>query len=118
LTDEVLCFASDGAVVSVSAGDRSGSEARSLLQLQSGVQGLPPSDLAGLTGVLWSQRVGKRRTSNWELVLAASGAGSEALLGGEQQQQQGGASEALLRPGGGFDGAVIAMIDGMGGPNQ
>ena len=106
-SDDVLCFASDGSVVSVSAGDRSSDRAQALLQLQGCIQNLPPAELAGLSGVLWPYRQpadnDNRHAPRWELALAGSNNGSFEALGMQ---------ETFEAPGGAVDGALLAMVSG------
>ena len=92
---DVLCFASDGAVMSVSVRDRTAPTSTSLLGLQSALQRLPAGDLALLTGVLQSQDTirqqqesaadvtsltgtggsSSRHAMNWQLAMGAGGSG-------------------------------------------
>ena len=51
-----LCFASDGAVVGVAAGDRSDPKAAAMLSLQGRLESLSPEALARLTGVKWQEQ--------------------------------------------------------------
>ena len=111
---DVLCFASDGAVVSVSVRSRTAPTSTSLLGLQSALQRLPVGDLALLTGVLQSQ--GTRRQEGVGDVAPPSGTGGSSSRHATHWQLSMGAggSGEFLDNVGGISGAAAVAAGGPG----